>query len=373
MRLSVFIIHDLERILQAWEDHARSLLPGRCMTIDALRDHAEEMLRFVAADIETEQSRLQRFAKSTALGDHPSARATGAHDHGLTRAVDRFTLDELASEFRALRASVTEMWLDRPNAAVDEARQLIRFSEAIDQLLAESISHFIAKQERTSELFASAIGHDLRNPLNMVSLAVQSLSMSERLSVEDRRTLAKVEEAVSRQGRLLDDLADFGRSRMGGLNAIHRSECDVFELCNAMALELVGIHPNIETARLGNTRGFVDPLRIEQMASNLVANAVQHGSPSTRITVTVVGRADSIDIAVHNEGPPIPAEQMDTIFNPFIRAAADDGHHRGHLGLGLFIAREIAVAHGGSLSVKSGADMGTTFTATIPRQAAATP
>jgi signal transduction histidine kinase len=64
---------------------------------------------------------------------------------------------------------------------------------------------------------------------------------------------------------------------------------------------------------------------------------------------------------------------MDTIFNPFIRAAADDRHHRGHLGLGLFIAREIAVAHGGSLSVKSDAEMGTTFTATIPRQAAATP
>jgi len=84
-----------------------------------------------------------------------------------------------------------------------------------------------------------------------------------------------------------------------------------------------------------------------------------------------LGRADSIDIAVHNEGPPI--QQMDTIFSPFIRAAADDGHHRGHLGLGLFIALEIAIAHGGSLYVKSDAENGTTFTATIPRQAAANP
>lgn len=86
-----------------------------------------------------------------------------------------------------------------------------------------------------------------------------------------------------------------------------------------------------------------------------------------------LGRADSIDIAVHNEGPPIPAEQMDTIFSRFIRAAADDGHHRGHLGLGLFIAREIAIAHGGSLPVKSDAENATTFTATTPRQAAPSP
>ena len=236
---------------------------------------------------------------------------TGAQDHGMTRAVDRFTLADLASEFRALRASVTEMWLRRPDVAVDEARQLIRFSESIDQLLAESISHFIAKQELTSELFTAAIGHDLRNPLNVVALAVQSLTLSEGLSSGDRKILEQVGGAVSRQARLLDDLADFSRTRMGGLAELHRSECDVFDLCNAMARELAPSHPNIETARLGNTMAFVDPLRIEQLVSNLVANAVQHGSASGKVAATVVGTTDSIAISVHNDGPPIPQDRLE--------------------------------------------------------------
>ncbi len=337
------------------------------MTISVLRDHAEAMLRFIAVDIESEQSAAQQSAKSKGLAKQETARMTGAHDHGLTRAIERFTLDELASEFRALRASVTEMWLRRPGVEVDEARQLIRFSESVDQLLAESISHFVAKQERTSELFTAAIGHDLRNPLNMVALGIHSLGLSEGLSSNDRKILEQVGGAVSRQGRLLDDLASFSRTRMGGLAELHRSECDVFNLCNAMAKELAPSHPNIVPTGLGHTIAFVDPLRIEQMLSNLVANAVQHGSPSGMVTATVVGTTDNIEISVHNEGPPIPKDRLDNVFNPFIRGAHPDEHH-GHLGLGLFIAREIAVAHGGTLTVKSDTGIGTTFTATIPRR-----
>jgi signal transduction histidine kinase len=368
MRLSAFILQDLERILQAWEDHARSLLPGRLMTVSALRDHADAMLRFVAADIETEQSRSQGFRKST--GDRESqGQCTGANDHGLTRAVDRFTLDELASEFRALRASVTQMWLDQPGIAVDEARQLIRFNEAIDELLAESISHFSAKLERNSELFTAAIGHDLRNPLNMVGLAVQALTQSAGLSSEDRTILSQIGDAVSRQGRLLDELADFSRARLGGLTSIHRVECDLFDLCNKMVTELRASHPNIEMARLGNTTALADPIRIEQMVSNLVANAVQHGAQFERVTVAVAGTTESVEIAVHNEGQPIAPDKLETIFSPFVRTDRDYDHHRGHLGLGLFIAREIAVAHGASLTVKSDVENGTTFTVKIPRNA----
>jgi signal transduction histidine kinase len=359
----------LERILQAWEDFARSLLPGRYRAITVLRDHAETMLRFIAADIETEQTKLQGFRKSTGHGANASGTTTGGTDHGLTRAVERFTLDELASEFRALRASVTQMWLARPGVEVDEVRQLTRFGEAIDQLLAESIAQFIAKQERNSELFTAAIGHDLRNPLNAAALAVQTLTMSKGLSKEDRRTVEKVADAISHQGRLLDDLADFSRARMGGLSTIHPVECDIFDLCSKMVGELRAVHPNIEATRLGDTSAFADPLRIEQLVSNLVANAVQHGSPSGRVTVTVVGTADGVETAVHNDGPPIDPDQLETVFTPFVRSEADHAHHRGHLGLGLFIAREIAVAHGGALTVTSDAEHGTNFTVTIPRRA----
>ncbi len=367
MRLSVFMLEHLEELLQAWEDFARSLLPGRSMTVAALRDHAEKMVRFIAADIETEQSRSQTFAKSLGRGEDSSAAPTGAQEHGLTRAVERFTLDEMASEYRALRASVTRMWLDHPGINIEDARQLVRFNEAIDQVLAESIAQFVAKQTYDSELFTAAIGHDLRNPLNAVAMGAQLLGTSDALSGNDHQILEQMQAALSRQGKLLDDLGDFSRVRLGGFAQIHRVDCDLQVLCRNLANELRLTKLDIEVTASGDTRASVDPLRIEQLVSNLVANAVQHGSADGKVTIRVVGTMDHVKVAVHNQGEPIPQDRLETIFHPFVYGPDGHGDHRGRLGLGLFIAHEIAVVHGGSMAVESDGDAGTTFIANLPR------
>lgn len=112
MRLSQFILDNLEPILQQWENFARSLRTGRPMSIEALRDDAERMLHFVAADIETPQTHQQESDKSMGRGPAlPAGQLSAAHEHGLARAVERFSLVELVSEYRALRTSVTRMWL----------------------------------------------------------------------------------------------------------------------------------------------------------------------------------------------------------------------------------------------------------------------
>ena len=117
------------------------------------------MLRFIAHDMETQQSRREQYEKSIGAGPQSSGDdRSAAQDHGLARAVDRFSLSELISEYRALRASVLSLWLASPNADRD-MQQVIRFDEAVDQLIAESVHRHSAKIEGDADIFTASIGH----------------------------------------------------------------------------------------------------------------------------------------------------------------------------------------------------------------------
>ena len=165
MRLSQFILDNLEAILQEWENFSRSLTPGSAMSIKELRDDAERMLRFIVADMETGQTRQQEVAKSKGHGRVlPLEQTSAAQQHGVGRAVERFSLVELVSEYRALRASVTRMWIDAVPATKESVAQIVRFSEGIDQILAEGVTTFTEHLDQEANLFTASIGHDLSNP-----------------------------------------------------------------------------------------------------------------------------------------------------------------------------------------------------------------
>ena len=114
----------------------------------------------------------------------------------------------------------------------------------------------------------------------------------------------------------------------------------------------------------GDLRGEWDADRLEQVVSNLVANAIQHGN-GTPITLIGQEHGTSVTLAVHNEGPPIPAEVLPYVFEPLARGRVEGGSHS--IGLGLFIARAIVSAHSGHIQVSSSTDTGTTFTITLPK------
>jgi hypothetical protein len=140
MKLAQFILDNVEPILTEWEAFAKSLPPGQKMNVAALRNDAERMLRFVAADMEAAQTEGQRAVKGRgqqAAGSEDSA----AHDHGRLRHMQAFDLAQMISEFRALRASVIRLWSAQPGAtSLATSSELIRFNEAIDQILAESVA-----------------------------------------------------------------------------------------------------------------------------------------------------------------------------------------------------------------------------------------
>ena len=166
--LSAFIRQHTEQILHEWETFARALAPtGTSMDVAALRDHAHAMLDVIAADLDTPQTARRQAEKSKGLEDVPEGvKRSAAAEHGSGRAASGFTVVQMVAEFRALRASVVRLWTaQRQTLGAAEVEELIRFNEAIDQAVAESLARYSRDIDATRERFLAILGHDLRNPL----------------------------------------------------------------------------------------------------------------------------------------------------------------------------------------------------------------
>lgn len=220
--------------------------------------------------------------------------------------------------------------------------------------------------ELAREQFIGILGHDLRNPLTAIQMAVEVLG---DLPDPYAPVVARAARSAQRIEAMIRDLLDFARGRLAGGIPIAPRPCDLRVICDAVVQEMQQAHPAraIRFEGAGDLRGDWDPDRVEQVVSNLVGNAVTHGIGSVRVT----GRDDGAEVVttVHNQGPAIPAAVIPILFEPFKRAAADaDGATSQGLGLGLYIASEIVHAHGAAISVASKEGEGTTFTIRWPRR-----
>jgi signal transduction histidine kinase len=376
--LARFIMDNTESILAEWEAFARTCTPASGgMDIVALRDHAAEMLKVIAADLGTEQGGDEQSEKSK--GKAPAvqaAAATAAEEHGADRAGSGFTIEQMVSEYRALRASVIRLWTQAHGeltpADVDD---LTRFNEAIDQSLAESVSRYTEELDNSKEMFLAILGHDLRTPLGVVFTSARFMLDTGELAEPHLTLMGRIASSSTRMVHMVGDLLDFTRSRLGGGIPIVRGEVSMGKVVHEVVDELAALHPErpIEVHARGEERGEWDAARIAQVLGNLVGNALEHGSEGTPVTVTVGGGGDEITVAVHNRGPAIPPEQLKGIFHPMkpreSTASAASGPS-GSLGLGLYIAERIVHAHAGTIEVASD-EGGTTFTVHLPRTAPA--
>jgi signal transduction histidine kinase len=226
--------------------------------------------------------------------------------------------------------------------------------------------------ERFRELFVGMLGHDLRNPLSAITFGARLLAERAALGPEEARVLARVAAAGERMRRMIDQILDLTRIRVRGNIPLCPRPMSLTDLVRRIVDELAPAHPG-RTVRLhedGDAEGTWDPDRLGQVVSNLVGNALEHTPPEVAVDVAVERLCDGARLAVHNSGAPIASDLLPVIFDPF-RPRRDAGDRPGSaaprgLGLGLYIAREIVVAHGGRLDVTSAAEIGTTFTVTLP-------
>lgn len=372
MRLVDFIPENTEHIVEEWETFARTLTPASTdMTPLALRDHIQEILAFIVRDMESAQSGPEQIKKSH--GDKEQSSTTSAAEtHAALRLAGGFNIDQMVSEYRALRASIIKLW-SAENTQINNADiiDLTRFNESIDQILAESVSHYTRKVSYSKDLFIGILGHDLRTPLQAISMSAQLMLKIGSLSKRHEMLTTQISESSTRVAAIVNDLLEVTRARFGSGFPVTRSPMDMGFVARQLIDEMRNAHPTriivLETS--GDLKGEWDKARIGQVFSNLIGNAIQYGFKDSPITVTLTGAAEEVLVAVHDNGVPIPPEKLGTLFDSLTRAAPDEKEHSTeiNLGLGLYITDEIVLSHGGTIDVVSTEEGGTTFTARFPR------
>lgn len=373
MRLSEFIAFDMEGILADWQAFAATQLPGAAdMKPLELRDHAEKILEAVAKDISQPQTQDEQTEKSKGLANPLlNAAETAAQTHAVLRARDGFDIAQMTAEYRALRASVLRRWVNACEPARTDLQDMIRFNEAIDQAIAESVSSFSTQVEQGRNFFLGMLGHDMRSPLSVILLSAGYLS---KLNASDPISDAakRITRSGTRMQALLDDLVDFNRTKLRlGIN-ITPTALDLREVFESGLQQLRAANParEIQLAVDGNVQGRWDGNRLQQVLDNLVVNAIRYGAVDAPVRVTLSGNTEDILLAVTNRGPVIESRLRTQIFDPLMRGPPPSDPTQdsdGSLGLGLFISREIAIAHGGSIQVESDAAE-TVFTVRLPRR-----
>jgi signal transduction histidine kinase len=370
-RLPDFIRENTEQILSEWETFARSLPMGGSMDIAALRDHAKDMLGVIARDLETLQTQRQETDKAQGKADANGRTAlTAAQEHGAGRANSGFDVEQMVSEFRALRASVIRLWTSqRREIGAADLDDMTRFNEAIDQAIAESIVRHTYEIGQSKERFLAILGHDLRTPLGAIITSTSFMLDTGELGEPHLTLVTRMASSAKRMNQMVVDLLDFTRTRFGDTIPIEREAMDLEKVIHDVVAEVAASYPSsvvqIETS--GELCGDWDSDRLAQALTNLVGNAVHHGLDGSPVKVNARGEPNEVVISVQNEGPVIPEEQFSRIFAAMTRGASGVARDRRHLGLGLYITDKIVTTHGGSIDVRSSEEQGTTFTVHLPR------
>lgn len=373
MRLNTFINTHLADILTEWESFAQTQSPAAdTMPPLALRDHAKEIFLAIALDIETQQNPAEQQQKSQgqALDEHSVRSAASVH--GALRQASDFSLLQLSAEFRALRASVLRLWLPRVNqmstSTVDE---MVRFNEAIDQALAESIITYSARADETRELFLAILGHDLRAPISTMTLAGELLTHAELTIERATQVGTRVKRSAGIMKTMVNDLLGYTRTQLGNGLPVTLASTNLREVCEGAVEDARASHPNTEFIfeAAQEITGQFDGVRLHQLLTNVLVNAAQYGDAGRPVQLRTTENEGTLAIDVTNYGTVIPESEWQAIFKPLVQLAESedsDARPRTSLGLGLFVAKEIAASHGGTITVTSDADAGTIFKIRMP-------
>jgi signal transduction histidine kinase len=288
MRLAPFIRGNTKKIIVEWEAFAATLVPAADdMNSRALRNHISEMLAFVIDDIDAPQTSTEQISKSHGK-KAKAVEYSAAETHAALRLAGGFSLDQMVSEFRALRASVTKLWekqLTEP-APVDIA-DLIRFNESLDQILTETVAHYSMKLNESKNLFLGILKEDLSESLGLLATAAGLTLRLGRLHERQSMLVSEMGERAIRATQTVAHLRDLTRARLGSGLPVIRQSMDIGFVTKKLADEMRSAHPRREfdVAISGNLEGDWDKARVGQLLANLLGNAVQYGFSASKIGV----------------------------------------------------------------------------------------
>jgi hypothetical protein len=366
--LARFIRQHKDRILTDWLEMAARLPSAHDLPLPAIRNHVPEILDSIADAVD------RHDPAALELRGLPNL-------HAAIRLREGYDLRQVIAEYRTLRRVIMKLYSELGDIGEDMRPKMLPVRDlhsALDEAITDAVDQYAVDKDRAREMFIGMLGHDLREPLHTITFT--SELMRDRAPDErTRRDAARISESAERMETMIRDLLDFARGRLGTGLPIVPAPIDAQALaCDTVTWIKLG-HPErqiqCETdSAAGRFNVEWDGDRIAQAISNLVANAIAHGSDP--IVIQLVDRADLVEIEVRNRGE-IPPAVMPRLFEPFSPPAIDRRHlaatprdgerRRGHLGLGLYIVKEICTAHGGKVQAES-RDGEAIFRMVLPRR-----
>ena len=393
----VVVFGDESRIVH-WND-ACSKLSG--YSLEEVRGHKEQDFLLIPGEVPSVEAPFAKEASAERTGRHAHSwvtkggerrwiewsrtASTGSEGHapslimvGLDRTEGKREQEALAAELARREA----LSIEGSRLTEDERRATEDLREAVQQMVRVAIrAHELADDaqaatsqagERENELqtmadfrerFIGILGHDLRTPLAAICLNADSLEQHGHLGETEKKKVARIRKSGQRMTRMISELLDFTRARLGGGFPIEPRPADLREICRAVVQEFEG---PIELEITGDVTGLWDPDRLAEALSNILANAIDHAKPGTLPIMRVHADAFDAVVEVVNQGEPIPPEVLPYIFEPFRRVTTYEKSPTRHLGLGLYIASQIVRSGGGMIEAHS-SDGTTRFVLHLPR------
>lgn len=377
MELSTFIVASLDTIVEEWQAFGRPSAPSLSRSETAeIRDCLKGVLLAIARDMERDGAGTQR--RSAAMARDAGADGLPSIRHGRLRQQYGIGAGQLVEEFGSLRAAVLARWYfsgtRKDGGSVLD--QSLRFNQAVDAALRDSAEGFTQALTATRDAYLFTLAQDLRNPLSAIHAASAVLARPDFGPEIRRNSTRRVRAALTQMDGLVSDLLEYTRRRSAPGIPVDQSSCDLKQVCEASIEAARTSHP-ARTFHLAASDELVlcaDAPRIQQALANLLHNAIQHGDGQSVVKLDASADEAGASLSVWNAGRAIPEASLEAIFEPWVRipgeASTASDRLPASLGLGLFIAREIVVAHGGTIAATSDAVAGTRFTIWLPRHQA---
>ena len=368
-RLAALLREHREELIQKWTERVmRDPRLGQASQLSGpdLYDHIPDIIDDLVRVLEASEA---SEASGRGLGTSEAAK-----EHARHRLAKGFSLAEALREFSHFRAALVDMCTAEGVMLTGEPAELVHAT--LDENMITGASEMeraelatLEQEAAFRERFVGIVGHDLRSPLQSIRFAVDVLLKREETTQDQGRVLRRAAASAERMTRMIHDLLDLTRARLGSGIPVEHEPTHLLDVCGQVVDELSVIHPGrrLELDAPGAVRGDCDRDRIAQVVSNLVGNALKFSPPGAPVRIVLREQDGEALVSVHNQGAEIPPEFLPHLFDPFWRGhpekspSSDDS-----LGLGLFIVKKIVEAHAGSIDVTSTRAGGTTFRVRLP-------
>jgi signal transduction histidine kinase len=372
-RLAVLLRNHREQLVQDWSVRVRkdpTLIRASNFDDEELRDYIPKLLDDLIDALAKGSS--GNGEQGVVIGSSEAAKAHVRH-----RFEQQFSLEDLLRELAHIRVAIINLAAQEDVKLAGSEAQLVH--SAIDEVMntaacamAEMTSADLRRDVELRELFVAVLGHDLRTPITTIHLTMADLLKREDVPASLTRPHQRIARAADRMQRMVAELLDMTRIRVHEGMPIAPEPIALQSICEQMVEEL-GLKYADRTIvfnAFGNSQGQWDPVRMAQVVSNIIGNALGHSPPDTPVNVELRSEDDRVVLQVNNKGTPISPEEIAIVFKPFRYGTQDPPttNRSEGLGLGLYIAKEIVKAHGGTIELTSNKHEGTTVTITLPRR-----